>query len=295
MSKPIKVLIVEDNPTYIHLLNEILTQANEPGFELTQAKLLSEALKTLKGKEFEVILLDLFLPDSKGFETFAQIQGEAPQAAILVFTGVNDESLTFKAVQEGAQDYLVKGEVDGPMLKRAIRFALERQKSLAKLQNISYTDDLTGLYNRRGFIHFAEKQLLLAEHLKKECLLLFVDLDHMKWINDNLGHIKGDQALIAIADILRATFRKSDILARIGGDEFVILCLEADEITEDQSLKNRLLLNLQNYNAQAIASYPLSLSIGVARFDPKSPVLIEQLLAKADSLMYEDKRRKQKS
>jgi len=169
----------------------------------------------------------------------------------------------------------------------------ERNQAEEALRTLSLIDELTGLHNRRGFFALAEQQLKIANRMKKEMLLIFADLDQLKWINDTLGHHEGDLALIEAAGILKETFRKSDIIARIGGDEFVITT-EAVEASVNV-LITRLLENLDSYNAKGDRRYKLSLSTGITRYEPENPCSIDELLRRADALMYEAKRKKIKN
>jgi diguanylate cyclase (GGDEF)-like protein len=130
--------------------------------------------------------------------------------------------------------------------------------------------------------------------MKRGMLLLFVDLDRMKWINDTFGHQDGDQALREIAMILNMTFRGSDIIARFGGDEFVILSMES-HIASAKTLSTRLQENLESHNAKGDRSFKLSISMGIVYYDPEFPCSIDELITKADRLMYEQKRNKQSS
>jgi diguanylate cyclase (GGDEF)-like protein len=114
----------------------------------------------------------------------------------------------------------------------------------------------------------------------------------LKLINDHFGHNDGDQALIDLASILKNTFRESDIIARIGGDEFVVLLESTDE--NDEMLITRLDENIRDYNAKASQHYKLSVSVGAAQFDPEYPISIDELLSKADALMYAQKRKRRK-
>ena len=161
-----------------------------------------------------------------------------------------------------------------------------------KLQNMSVTDDLTGLYNRRGFFTLSQQQLKIAERTKKNMLLFFADLDKMKEINDTLGHQEGDKALIDISTILKEVFRESDIIGRMGGDEFAILAIDTTDETREV-LVNRLHNILDDYNRPERRNYQLSLSIGIAHYDPETPSTLDKLMAQADELMYEEKRKKQ--
>jgi diguanylate cyclase (GGDEF)-like protein/putative nucleotidyltransferase with HDIG domain/PAS domain S-box-containing protein len=169
------------------------------------------------------------------------------------------------------------------------KYSKRLEEMVQELRNQALADELTGLYNRRGFIFLAQQQLKLANRTKMGMLLLFADFNNLKWINDTLGHHKGDLALIETANILKETFREPDIIARIGGDEFVVL---ATEVRKDsaQILISRLKENLDTLNARGRRSYKLSLSMGITRYDPESPCSIDELLARADSLMYEQKR-----
>jgi diguanylate cyclase (GGDEF)-like protein len=128
----------------------------------------------------------------------------------------------------------------------------------------------------------------MADRAKRKMVLLFADFDELKQINDTLGHHEGDLALIKIADVLRETFRESDIIARIGGDEFVVLALETDGVSAE-ILITRLQESLEARNARGDRRYKLSLSVGIARYDPKHPCSIDELLARADRAMYEQK------
>ena len=158
-----------------------------------------------------------------------------------------------------------------------------------KLRDMSLTDELTGLYNRRGFFALAEQQYRLSIRNKRSMILFFIDLDGMKWINDSFGHDEGDEALIAAAGILKDAMRSSDIVARVGGDEFVVLAIEAEEssiATIDERIKERLHARAQS----AESPYPLSLSVGWAFFDPHNPCSMDDLMKSADHAMYEQKR-----
>ncbi len=165
----------------------------------------------------------------------------------------------------------------------------ERKWMEEELRALSFIDDLTGLYNRRGFLTLAEQQVKIANRKKEKMLLLFIDLDHMKWINDTFGHQEGDQALREIATILKETFRESDIIARMGGDEFVVLTIETNGESEDL-LSSRLQENIACHNnGKGNRNFKLSISMGTASYDPKSPCLIDELLGRADQSMYEQK------
>lgn len=175
-----------------------------------------------------------------------------------------------------------------------IRDITEHKRIEAQLHVMSITDELTGLYNRRGFFTLAEQQLRIAKRQKKGMFLLCADLDDLKAINDRYGHYEGDRVLRETTTILRETFRESDIIARIGGDEFVVLQIE-DSATTSGLLVSRLTKSIEIHNTQKDYGYKLSLSVGIAYYEPESTSSIHELLLQADALMYEQKKRKRKS
>ena len=176
------------------------------------------------------------------------------------------------------------------LLMRAVRCAAKQYMLQAELGNLALTDELTGLYNRRGFMALAERQLKLGRRSGRGMLLFVVDVDRMKHINDSFGHLEGDRALKRTAEVLEQTFRDSDVVARLGGDEFGVLAIEASGHSE-ATIKARLLECLKSNNAKE-SPYQISLSLGLARFDAAGRTSIGELMAKADQAMYEHKNRR---
>ena len=165
----------------------------------------------------------------------------------------------------------------------------ERKRMEEELRRAAVTDQLTGLFNRRGFIALAQQQLKLAERSRKGLILCFADLDDLKRINDGAGHEEGDKVLVEAAEILTEAFRGSDIVARIGGDEFAVLAI-AGEAEHMDILHERLRLQIERHNAAR--EYHLSMSSGMAYYNPDEPCSIDELMALADTRMYDEKRRK---
>lgn len=167
----------------------------------------------------------------------------------------------------------------------------KQQTTENELRILSLSDDLTDLYNRRGFFTLMEQQLKLAKRLKTPILLLYADIDNLKIINDTFGHNEGARAIIDAANILKSTHRESDILSRIGGDEFVVFLVGA---TGDNAeiIKARLQKNIDAHNNKNNRCFKLSISVGIKEFDPPFPYSLEDMLHQADILMYEDKKRK---
>ena len=173
----------------------------------------------------------------------------------------------------------------------SIRDITERKKIEELLLTASITDPLTGLMNRRGFFNFAEKQIEIFKRSKRNLTVLFLDLNGLKEINDNFGHNAGDQALLDTADILKKTLRSSDIIARIGGDEFTVLIIDPQTPDIEKIISSKIKNNLTIHNEKMKREYNLSASMGFAHLDPFCPSSIDALLVKADALMYEDKQR----
>jgi diguanylate cyclase (GGDEF)-like protein len=175
------------------------------------------------------------------------------------------------------------------LLMRAIHCAVKQQKLQAELSSLALTDELTGLYNRRGFLYLTERQLKLASRSGRDMLLFFFDVDGLKRINDSFGHTEGDFALFRTAAVLGLTFRSSDVLARLGGDEFAALAIEASDHCET-TIMARFRETLEALSAQE-PRYRLSLSVGVVRFCSSSASSIEELMLQADQAMYRVKRK----
>ena len=166
--------------------------------------------------------------------------------------------------------------------------AVQRARTEAELRDLSLVDDLTKVYNRRGFLTIAEQQMKVAHRTKKEMALFYADLDDLKRINDSWGHEEGDSALLEAAEVLRDAFRDSDVVARIGGDEFAVLAIDIAE-GKAAALARRLRERVQARNAERPRPYPVSFSLGLARYDPERPCSLQELLTAADRRMYQDK------
>jgi diguanylate cyclase (GGDEF)-like protein/PAS domain S-box-containing protein len=170
----------------------------------------------------------------------------------------------------------------------------ERKRMEEEIRNLSLTDELTGLYNRRGFNLLAGQEVKLAHRIKRSMLLLFGDVDNLKTINDTHGHAQGDQALQEIATILKDTFREADIVAHISGDEFVVLAVDASMESADVMI-NRIQSFLEKGNQQGDRPYQLSLSVGIAHYDPEAPCTVSEMITQADGCMYQQKQEKKRN
>jgi diguanylate cyclase (GGDEF)-like protein/PAS domain S-box-containing protein len=211
-----------------------------------------------------------------------------------LFTGVPSTTETFeaslnkhieiKALPRYDRNKTLTGVV------HVVRDISGRVQAEEQLRSLSLTDELTGLYNRRGFFTLAEQQQKVAHRMKKGSFLLFADVDDLKAINDAFGHQEGCKALVEAATILKESFRESDIIARIGGDEFVVFSIENDLNSNAGTISGRLRQKIESLNAKRSDCYRLSLSTGVAYYSPDNPRPLSDLLNEADASMYAQKR-----
>ncbi len=289
----IQILLIEDNPGDARIIQEWLKEDPPIQFKLTHSDSLDQGLAILARQEarIEIVLLDLSLPDSQGIMTLYRVRDQVPELPIVVLTGFNDEPTAIQAVQSGAQDYLVKDQLNRGLLVRAVRYALERHSQQLQLARLSMIDDLSGLYNRRGFFKLVEQQLELSRRHQKRLLFVYADVDFLKKVNDENGHEIGDHLLVETADLLRKSFRSSDILARIGGDEFAVLAIEFGEDSPEM-LVSRIEDTIKAANQRPNRDYTISLSVGAEIWSPAHPKSIEELMSLADSRMYAQKKAK---
>ncbi len=291
MSELIRVLLIEDELDYARSLQERLAREAHQSAVVRPVGSLQEGLSVLAKGEADVVLLDLYLPESRGLETYERIVSQAPEIPVVILTAVDNDALALEAVRQGAQDFVVKGQVDGKLLFRIIRYAIERHRMQAALRSLSMLDELTGLYNRRGFLRLAEQHMKLANRTKRALLLMLVDVDGLKRINDTHGHAMGDQALKEAGEVLRGTFRTSDVIARIGGDEFAVIAIDAAKHSTDV-LTRRLTEKLAAANARPGRAFKLALSVGIVGLEPTQESSLEQVMTLADQALYEQKRQK---
>ncbi|MBI2920421.1 MAG: diguanylate cyclase [Planctomycetes bacterium] len=292
----IRLLVVEDSPYDARYLKEVLanhasTSARIVRFEVIWADRLETGLAHLARAGADVAFLDLSLPDASGLEAVTRTRAAAPDLAIVVLTGQRDEETGVRALQEGAQEYLIKGDCDKATITRAAIYAMERAKLLSDLRGQSIRDPLTGLLNRRGFLDIGARHLAWVARVGRSCVAIFADLDGLKTINDQFGHAEGDAALAAAAAALRSSFRESDVVARIGGDEFAVL---ATSTTRDSQefIRSRLLQKVAEFNAESGRPWRLGMSLGMIPYERRDPCAIEVLLERADRQMYREKGKK---
>jgi diguanylate cyclase (GGDEF)-like protein len=272
-------------------VRELLDKEASGQFHIAHVANLELAAERLSGDPADVLLVDLGEKQRQGSAFVQAARAAAPDTPMVILAESEDETLAIEALRLGVQDFLAKERVERCTLVRALRYAIERHRLQKNLQNLSLIDDLTGLYNRRGFLALAEQHLRMIQR-KGAALLIYMDLDDLKLINDSYGHLEGNRALIVTANVLRTCFRQSDILARLGGDEFCVLMTDAGEDSAQQ-VRKRLQQRTEFINALTSWRFRLSLSVGIADVPVVHQPSLDQLLRIADRDMYEEKKNKQ--
>jgi len=291
----IKVLLVEDNAGDARLMREMLADSDTTQFEVTHVKRLDEGLRQFESSDFNLMLLDLWLPDGEGLDTVARALAAVSNAPIVVMTSHDDESLAVKAVQSGAQDYLVKGQVDTRGLARTIRHAVERHRMLSELKqarrrehHLATHDPLTGLPNRQLFYDRLSHAMAYSARHRESLAVLFIDMDHFKSVNDTWGHEVGDKLLTSAAERLSACLRKTDTAARLGGDEFVVVLMDLNRIQDAAKVAQNTLRALAKPYVLGASEICVTASLGIAIY-PSDGKDADRLIKNADTAMYKTK------
>ena len=289
------LLLVEDNPGDARLIREMLNEEGSLNTQLTHVECMSDAETHLAKHAVDIILFDLGLPDAQGLEAIRRAHAAAPGVPVVVLTGLDDESMAVQALQLGAQDYLIKGQIEQRGLLRALRYAIERKTmesaALAMARQMAHSaehDFLTGLPNRMLLNDRIGQAIALAPRHTKNVAVLFLDLDGFKHINDSLGHPIGDKLLQSIAKRLVDCVRGSDTVSRQGGDEFVVLLSEVEQAEDAAITARRMLQAVAEPHSIDQHDLHVTASIGVSVY-PDDGLDAETLIKNADTAMYQAK------
>lgn len=286
-----KILIVEDDADYASILKKRLVGARKGELDCDSVQSLAGALKKLKPGRFDLVLLDLLLPDSGGIDTYLKVQKKVPEVPVVILTGTDDEETAIRAMQGGAQEYLIKGRFSPELLPRTLRFAIERGRILRQLKKAwriekyqATHDPLTQLPNRFLLEDRLRQAIALARRQQQPLGVLFLDVDRFKEINDTLGHATGDLLLQKMAKRMRGCLREEDTVARLGGDEFVVV-LYGVGLPEARRIASRILQEVSRPCRLEGDRMKISVSIGISLY-PADGVDPDMLIQKADLAMY---------
>jgi len=291
--KDVKILLIEDNELDIQIITSLIDQSERLNAEIKTVDSIKKAKTIMFYEEMDIILVDINIQGMKFEELFEVFDKDNLLIPYIVITDEREEDLGIEAVKKGAQDYLVRSELSERILRRGIIYSLERHDILESLYRTTIIDELTGLYNRRGLHTLGNQQVELAKRHDDDIFIFYLDLDGMKSINDTLGHEFGDKALIDTSTIMHKTFRTTDILSRIGGDEFVVVVVKAQH-----EFIPIIIQRLKEYIAGMNSSnkkYNLSISIGVSKVDLNNESPLDDAIQDADKEMYRSKLKNKKN
>ncbi len=284
----IRVLQVEDNPGDARLMFEFLFREQITDINLSQTNNLQGACELIEKSYFDVILLDLSLPDAQGLDGLYALLKLAPNTAVVIVSSSDDENIALKALQLGAQDYIVKGRFDSYTLNKSIRYAVERKKIEEHLSYLALNDPLTGLLNRASFMARVTESIERSKRNGEKLAVYFIDMDQFKQVNDTFGHSAGDDLLIQVANRFRQCLRAEDILARLSGDEFSILIELLDQPESSDKITQKLLAVMEQPFYLSKHEVYSTVSIGVTVF-LGNEASTEEALKQADMAMYKAK------
>jgi two-component system, cell cycle response regulator len=283
--QPIAALLVTTDSPASRLLSASLAPSvpsRLAAFTLTPVGMSDEAISRLAEERVDVVLLDLTGPLDVAMDLLVRVRIQVPEipVVVLVEPGHKGESVGAAAVEAGACDSVVKEELSSALLARVLHYAIERYRLHATLDQLSLMDPLTGLYNAHGFRTLAEHHLKLA-HRTRGLVIAVADVRALDQLNAAHGRDAGDRALVAASQVLRETFRASDVIARMGNDDFATLMLDATDDTT-QLVAPRLTQRLEHYRAAHRDSpWRLAMTVGLARVAPGMHSGIDELLAEA--------------
>jgi diguanylate cyclase (GGDEF)-like protein len=282
------VLLVEDSLIDAQLIRRLLRRVTSSYYRVTHVRTLNDAVLSAEDLVPDVILADLNLPDSRGTQTVASLQTSYPDIPLVIVSAWEDEAISLRSVKAGAQDYLVKGHIDGANLHRVIRYAIERKRTELELVRLAHFDQLTSLPNRTLLRERVDHAIARAMRGGSGVATLILDMDRFKEINDMLGHEIGDKLLVEAARRIRASVRDQDTVARLGGDEFAVVLEGVSEAKEVLPVIERIIASLGEVTQIDGREVNSSISIGIAMY-PENGNDLSELLRAADLAMYQAK------
>jgi len=282
------LLLVEDNSTDAEFLSASLRRSGARDVELTHVTTLKEGARAIRKGGYDVVLLDMGLPDGSGMECVEAVQEADADMPIVVLSGQDDEDFALSILNKGVQDYLVKWEGKGRLIMRSIRYAIERKRSEKRLNYLAQYDNLTGVPNRQFLTEQLDQAIARAQRAGNKVALFYIDLDKFKAVNDTLGHDAGDNLLKEVAQRLYLHTRAGDVLARLGGDEFALVVEGLSEAGDAESIARTLINCLIEPFVMQGREIVVTVAIGITVFpDDNSDAAV--LLKNADIAMYQAK------
>ena len=290
MPNSINVLLVEDSKGDAILIEKALSQTAMITCSIIKTVTINAALHILAESEFDVVLLDLSLPDATGTEGVQAVHNFAPKLPIIVITGYADEELALATIQHGAQDYMLKEQMNVQNIKQSIQFAIQRKRSELALVNQANMDMLTGLANRSLFEIRLDNSLQRCKRSGDMLGILFIDLNRFKLVNDNYGHNLGDRVLQEAARRMKVSVRPYDGLSRFGGDEFVMLIDDIKGPADCAKIAQKIIAQITKPFMISGHKFEIGVSVGIVTSHSEDNFTGEDLIRYADEAMYHAKR-----
>ncbi len=289
MSKTPLILIVDDNPQNLQVLGSML---KEHGYKPAAAQNGEKAIEFVQKKSPDLILLDIMMPDMDGIEVCRRFKAQksTKDIPIIFITALSEIKDKLKAFAIGGVDYITKPFITEEVLAR-INVHIKLKEALEKLMQVSITDEMTGVFNRRFAYEIITKQIETSNRTKENFVICYIDIDNLKIINDTYGHAEGDFLINTVVEALKQITRTCDYIFRMGGDEFLLIFPKI-QLQQFNNLINRI---VQQLNSKKIHNQPIDFSFGFAEFQhDKQQLSPDELINIADSGMYKSKNKKNK-
>jgi diguanylate cyclase (GGDEF)-like protein len=285
----LNILLVEDDPEHTHLATSALQPAPAGwSWRLRHVETLAAACALTETPD--LILLDLTLPDARGMETLHRLRERFAFVPVVLLTADEGPDIEAAVLEAGAQDFIGKDELTARTLRRVVRYSMERHHQQQDLDRLATRDEITGLFNRRGFLNAAEPLARAAERGDRTFLVFIADLDGLNAINEAHGREVGDAAIYDAAWILTHSFRSADIIGRIGPDEFAILAPDAPPEALEIMIRRVAKWQTERNNIPGRV-HQVSLAVGGVAWTPSEPRTLEMMLSEADMAAYAARRR----
>jgi diguanylate cyclase (GGDEF)-like protein len=287
--QPLRVLHVEDDLVDTRLVQKVLKAIPVYSIDCDHVDSLNTAITSLTHQDYDIIILDMRLPDGYGLELVQAVKDVAPDKPIVILSGLDDMDLTLKAVQYGAQEYLVKDELNARLLMRSIRFAIDHKQRELELAHLSEYDDLTKIPNRHSLKTRLRRAVVRCRQNSTKAALMFIDLDYFKIVNDTFGHGTGDLLLRQVAKRLHQCVRHDDTVARMSGDEFVVLLETIRDREVVTAIARKILQTMSQVFVLNTNEVYITASIGIYLHDGHETVDLDKIIKYSDQAMYEVK------
>ena len=290
----LKILVCDDDPADRKLVRTYLREVADREIVMLEAGQKAEIEEALGKGRIDLVLMDNEMPEKSGMEWLAEIV-EKRMAPVVMLTGSGSEEVAVQALQEGAVGYLPKGSLSKEKLVEAIDAALEKwrlmQQSRAnqdELERLANFDSLTGLHNRRAILHRLDEHIKQVRRYEGELSLIMLDIDYFKKVNDQYGHLIGDEVLENVAVLMQQNVRNTDSVGRYGGEEFIIVLSETDlssALIVAERLRNAIeAAEMRDFEGN---TFGITVSQGVSSYKPGEDK--QSLISRADDALYRAK------